>query len=377
MPSLTFVLPHWLYWLGLGLFPLMAMVVVRRQRLQAPPRLSVPLAYFLLVSGGLFGVHRLYLKSRWSLVFMALFLALLWVNVETREARDGVSMANNAVALAKLDVRRAEKSVKRGRRNAEQRLAKAKDELATAHREQHSAGDEQRRWNKTALGVGSVILLLLVIDALLLPRLVRNRGRLEQDPADAGFQCPVVEQEHDDSREPFRFNRWVSRLNGFAGELVAYWSVIAVFVYYYEVIARYVFNSPTNWAHESMFLMFGMQYLIAGGFCLRENAHVRVDVIYTHLSKRLQAVLDLVTSVFFFIFVLTLLVTGWIFFNDAFSIKEVSFTEWGIQYWPVKFALPLGAALLLIQGIAQLVKDITVVMRPEAAELDTAVRPEG
>ena len=49
---------------------------------------------------------------------------------------------------------------------------------------------------------------------------------------------------------------------------MAYWSIVAVFVYYYEVISRYVFNSPTNWAHESMFLMFGMQYLIAGGFVL-------------------------------------------------------------------------------------------------------------
>ena len=166
-------------------------------------------------------------------------------------------------------------------------------------------------------------------------------------------------------------------MNGYVGEFVSYWSIIAVFVYYYEVIARYVFNSPTNWAHEAMFLMFGMQYLIAGGFCLRENAHVRVDVIYTRLSKRTQAIMDVITSMFFFIFVLTLLVTGWIFFHDAFSIREVSFTEWGIQYWPVKFVLPLGAVLLLLQGISQLVKDVAVAVRPESAELETSVRPEG
>ena len=47
---------------------------------------------------------------------------------------------------------------------------------------------------------------------------------------------------------------------------MAYWAVIFVFVYYYEVIARYVFNSPTNWVHESMFLMFGMQYILAGAY---------------------------------------------------------------------------------------------------------------
>ena len=53
------------------------------------------------------------------------------------------------------------------------------------------------------------------------------------------------------------------------GELVAYWAVLAVFAYYFEVIGRYVFNSPTNWVHESTFLMFGMQYMIAGAYAYR------------------------------------------------------------------------------------------------------------
>ncbi len=377
MPSLTFVLPHWAYWLGLVAFPLAAMYMTRRQRSRPRRRLSITLAYFLLLTGGFLGVHRLYLKSYWSLAFIALFLALLWVNVESRQVRDDFSAANNAVTLAKLEIRRAEKSLKRGRRNAEQRVAKANDSLGAAQERLRTVETEQTRWNNFATGLGATILMLLILDALLMPRLVRARDGLEKDEQEDVFQCPTVEQEHDDSREPFRFNRWISRLNGFAGEFVAYWSVIAVFVYYYEVIARYVFNSPTNWAHEAMFLMFGMQYLLAGGFCLRESAHVRVDVIYVHIPKRMKAILDVVTSTFFFIFVVTLLVTGWIFFHDAFSIKEVSFTEWGIQYWPIKFALPLGAALLMVQGAAQLIKDITVALRPDAASLDTEVRPEG
>ncbi len=377
MPSLTFVLPHWAYWLGLVAFPLAAMYMTRRQRSRPRRRLSITLAYFLLLTGGFLGVHHLYLKSYWSLAFIALFLALLWVNVESRQVRDDFSAANNTVTLAKLEIRRAEKSLKRGRRNAEQRLAKANDSLGAAQERLRTVETEQTRWNNFARGLGATILMLLILDALLMPRLVRARDGLEKDEQEDVFQCPTVEREHDDSREPFRFNRWISRLNGFAGEFVAYWSVIAVFVYYYEVIARYVFNSPTNWAHEAMFLMFGMQYLIAGGFCLRDSAHVRVDVIYVHIPKRMKAILDVVTSTFFFIFVVTLLVTGWIFFHDAFSIKEVSFTEWGIQYWPIKFALPLGAALLMVQGAAQLLKDITVALRPDAASLDTEVRPEG
>ena len=159
--------------------------------------------------------------------------------------------------------------------------------------------------------------------------------------------------------------RW-GRLNNFCGNFVAYWSVIAVIVYYYEVIARYVFNSPTNWAHESMFLMFGVQYLIAGGFCLREQAHVRVDVFYTRFSERKKAAVDLLTSIFFFIFVVTLMLTGWTFFKDSFAVREVSFTEWGIQYYPIKLSIAVGALLLLLQGIAQLLNDVNTLRETRA-----------
>ena len=72
-----------------------------------------------------------------------------------------------------------------------------------------------------------------------------------------------------------------------------------------------------------------------------------------------------------------LLVTGWTFFHDAYSVGEVSFTEWAIQYWPIKFALPLGAVLLILQGVSQLIKDIAVVIDPTTAELNTDNRPEG
>ena len=91
-------------------------------------------------------------------------------------------------------------------------------------------------------------------------------------------------------------SEWV---NVMAGEYVAWWSLLAVFVYYYEVIARFVFNSPTNWVHESMFLMFGMQYMISGAYAYRGESHVRVDLIYSKLSARGRALCDLVGSVFF------------------------------------------------------------------------------
>jgi TRAP-type mannitol/chloroaromatic compound transport system permease small subunit len=75
---------------------------------------------------------------------------------------------------------------------------------------------------------------------------------------------------------------------------------------------------------------------------------------------------DLITSIFFFIFTITLLGTGWIFFSDSFAVLEVSFTEWAIQYWPVKATISIGALLIILQGISKLATDITALKRQGA-----------
>ncbi len=377
MPELNFVLPHWLYWGGLVVFPLIAWALyhTRGKLAGETAPVSLAVAWFLLVVGGFMGIHRLYLKSRWALAFILLFLGILVTNVEVRQARNDISDAHNQVRLAEGKIRRAERAIAKGRRNADQKMAKAQAAMAEARQAETVANEKGERVETLSRTLGGLVLLLLAIDALLLPHLVRQARAREPEPPPPAFHCPEVEcGEHDPDREPFLFNRMVSRINGFVGELVAWWSVLAVFVYYYEVIARYVFNSPTNWAHEAMFLMFGMQYLLAGGYVLREGAHVRVDVVYLRLSKRGKALVDILTSVFFFIFTLTLIWTGWTFFMDSYQVNEVSFTEWAVQYWPIKFALPLGGALLLLQGLAQLLKDIAVLRDPAAAELDDEMR---
>jgi TRAP-type mannitol/chloroaromatic compound transport system permease small subunit len=377
MPEITFVLPHWFYWSGLLLFPLIAMWLFHRHTPQSKRPVSLPIAYFLLISGGFVGVHRLYLKSRWSLIFIALFVSILFVNQELRDSRNALSNANNEVMVAEFELERAQKAVAGDDGNAAlQKRDQARQKLQSARQDLANQREHSDNWYQAAGWLGGALVLLLVIDVFLLPATVRRRNKIETPPGDPGFMCPTVEAEHDDSSEPWLYNRLVSRLNGLVGEFVAYWSVIAVIVYYYEVIARYVFNSPTNWAHEGMFLMFGMQYLLAGGYVLREGAHVRVDVIYNYFSNRGKAIVDLFTSIFFFIFVITLLVTGWTFFLDSYKVSEVSFTEWAISYWPIKFALPLGAVLLFLQGIAQLIKDISVAINPASYELKTEVRPE-
>ncbi|WP_043643833.1 TRAP transporter small permease subunit [Caenispirillum salinarum] len=183
---------------------------------------------------------------------------------------------------------------------------------------------------------------------------------------------------YEDLKAENGFTRLIDRISGFTGVFVAYWTVIAVVTYFYEVAVRYFFDSPTNWAHESMFLMFGMQYLIAGAYAYLHDAHVRVDLFYSKAGPRGKAALDIFTSVFFLVFTLALLWTGWTFFTNSVSAdflpfgtgyaNERSFTEWQVAYWPVKGTIFLGAVFLLLQGLGRLVKDILVMRRVDALE---------
>ncbi|KAA6184380.1 TRAP transporter small permease subunit [Thiohalocapsa marina] len=185
-------------------------------------------------------------------------------------------------------------------------------------------------------------------------------GRSGRQPGTAGAD-PLEAVHEEDPTVAFAGNRftraidWVSEQSGL---FVAFWTINAVVAYFYEVVARYLFNAPTIWAHEGAYLLFGMQYLVAGGYALLHGAHVRVDVLYAKLPPRGRVGMDIFTSVFFFIFALALLGTGWTFFLDSYQMQEITVETWGIQHWPVKAVMVLGAVLLLLAGISRLTKDI-------------------
>jgi TRAP-type mannitol/chloroaromatic compound transport system permease small subunit len=372
MPALTFILPHWLYWLGLLVFPLIAAYLVRRQ-LKAPPRArpSLFIAYLFWLCSGFLGIHRFYLRSAVGFAFIPVFLFIIFCNTQIREVRDDTSRTFAAMEHAQVLAERAKPDAPTPEPEAVAQYETAKGELAKAQSEYAVAKDVTDHWVSLSRWGALVLAIMLLADAVLLPRLVRKAGDQEAAkgaPAAAGEPGIPAIAEPKLAEDPTlhfhsRFTDWIESINVKAGEFVAWWSLIAVFVYYYEVLARYVFNSPTNWVHESMFLMFGMQYMLSGAYAYREDQHVRVDVIYAKFSPRGKAIADIVTSVFFFIFIGTMLVTGYRFAADAVNAGEHSFTEWGIQYWVVKLAIPVGAALLLLQGLSKLIKDILFVAR--------------
>jgi TRAP-type mannitol/chloroaromatic compound transport system permease small subunit len=160
-----------------------------------------------------------------------------------------------------------------------------------------------------------------------------------------------------------RFTKAIDWLSENSGIFISFWTINAVCFYFYEVIMRYVFNMPTIWVHEASFLLLGMQYLMAGGFAMLHGAHVRVDVVYNYLPERGRVGMDIFTSMFFFVFVLAMTITSWIYFEYAMQLGETTMETWGIQHWPVKGVMFLGSVLLLLAGISKLIKDIMLFVR--------------
>jgi TRAP-type mannitol/chloroaromatic compound transport system permease small subunit len=359
-----------MYWGTLLFFPLIAMYLVKRQRRNGVPRgPSLFIAYLFWICSGLMGLHRFYLKSLWGFAFIPVFLIILHVSDTIRDHREDVSRTHSAYETSLIEIRRAKipagvavtAAMTERQQKAEAAEAKAKSEADIEVR-------EMERWQSYSHWLAILMAVMLLVDAVLMPRLVRRaneREAAERANAPPEAVIPDVPQigTHEDPTMHLhtRITDRLEWVNVRVGEFVAYWAVISVFVYYYEVIARFVFNSPTNWVHESMFLMYGMQYVLCGAYAYREDQHVRVDVFYTKFSPRGKAIADIFTSVFFFIFILTMTWTGARFAMDAINNNEVSFTEWGIQYWPVKLALPVGAALMALQGLSKLIKDIVFV----------------
>lgn len=147
-------------------------------------------------------------------------------------------------------------------------------------------------------------------------------------------------------------------LSEHSGQFVAFWTINAVFAYAFEVIARYIFNKPTIWVHESSFLLFGMQYLLAGAYAYLYGSHVAVDIVYNKFPKRGQYGLDIFTSIFSFVFFITLIGTSYQFMMDSIGMRERTMETWQIQYYPVKTMMFVGGILITLATISKLYKDI-------------------
>ena len=150
------------------------------------------------------------------------------------------------------------------------------------------------------------------------------------------------------------------QISEWSGKILSFIAVFVIGAISYEVFARYVFNSPTLWAHETMTYLCGIYYIVGGAYTLYLRKHVSVDIFYRRFSRRIKAVVDLVTFPLFFVYIGVLLWTGSVLGWESFTIRETTGSAWNPALYPVKLMLPVGALLILIQGLAKFICDLNI-----------------
>lgn len=143
-----------------------------------------------------------------------------------------------------------------------------------------------------------------------------------------------------------------------SGKLAAVLILPMMYVLVHEVLARYFFNAPTIWAGDMALILYGIYFMVASPFCLKEGMHIRTDFLYTHWSTKTQGFVDTVTYVLLYIPThVIFLKIGWDYFYKSFHQNEsIISSPWMPIIWPMKFAIPLSLFLMILQGISETIK---------------------
>jgi TRAP-type mannitol/chloroaromatic compound transport system permease small subunit len=152
------------------------------------------------------------------------------------------------------------------------------------------------------------------------------------------------------------FIRCVDWVSDRIGSAVSILLPAMTLVLFFEVVARYVFKRPTIWAFDTAIFMFGYCGLLAGAHVMKRNEHINVDLVYGQLSPRGKAILDVFNGALFFFFILLVIVYGWEAAYSSIAFGDRRSTEWAPPIGHYKLMVPLGALLLLLQGLANWIR---------------------
>lgn len=154
-----------------------------------------------------------------------------------------------------------------------------------------------------------------------------------------------------------KFSRWIDQLNSWIGKLAMAMILAATLISAGNALMRYFFNYSSNAYLEIQWYLFGAVFMLGGGYAFLRNAHVRIDVVSSRLSARARNWID-VAGIVFFLFPLCVMLAsmGWPVFERAWTSGEMSSSAGGLIRWPVFALIPLGFALLCLQGVSELIK---------------------
>jgi TRAP-type mannitol/chloroaromatic compound transport system permease small subunit len=149
-------------------------------------------------------------------------------------------------------------------------------------------------------------------------------------------------------------------ISEWTGKISAWLIAVLILVLVFEVVSRYVFNSPTFWAYDISYMVGGAAVALGGAYALKNRQHVRVDVIYERFPPRVQAFMDIFLILVLFF---PLLILGFMTSYDAAVLswareERIMSGFWAPIIYPLKTVIPISFGLLILQGISDMIRDI-------------------
>src|SRR3954470_11081859 len=155
-----------------------------------------------------------------------------------------------------------------------------------------------------------------------------------------------------------RFLHAIDGISTWFGKAAAWLIIGLMLLVCVEVFKRYMLNAPTAWLFDADNMLYGSLFMLAGAYTLAQNAHVRGDFLYSSMRPRTQAALDLVLYIVFFLpGIAALAYAGYDYAADSWRIAEHSnVTAEGPPVYHFKTVIPIAGALVMLQGIAEIVR---------------------
>ena len=165
-------------------------------------------------------------------------------------------------------------------------------------------------------------------------------------------------------------SRWIDALNEKFGWVADWLVLLSCLISAGNAFSRYAFGISSNAWLEIQWYMFAAVVMLGASYTLKKNEHVRVDIVYANVSTRRQIGIDIFGFVLFMLPATVIMAyLCWPIFHNSWAIGETSSNAGGLIRWPVKLVLPVGFALLSLQGISELIKRIAMLTGHIKADL--------
>jgi TRAP-type mannitol/chloroaromatic compound transport system permease small subunit len=167
-----------------------------------------------------------------------------------------------------------------------------------------------------------------------------------------------------------KLSSWIDALNAKFGTIADWLVLLSCLISAANAFSRYAFGVSSNAWLEIQWYMFAGMVLLGASYTLKRNEHVRVDIVYVNVSTRRQIGIDIFGFILFMLpATIIMAYLSWPVFYNSWALGEVSANAGGLIRWPVKIMLPIGFALLTLQGISELIKRIAMVTGHMKADL--------